>query len=119
FGKQNCYEASLKSFLAIFKGIKIVIKSALSEEEGVVERLTEDSGNVCDHIWRFPSKMKKLIKKHDFKIIKFGPDTMCLPWFEFLQPVTETLDQYGYSVLLKNFGYGSHALIEKNNSSRV
>lgn len=114
FGKQNCYEASLRSFLAIFKGMAIVSRAALRREEGVVEKLTEDSGNVCDHIWRFPSKMKTLIKKHDFKIIKFGPDTMCLPWFEFLQPITEFLDNRGYSRLIRNLGYGSHALIEKN-----
>lgn len=114
FGGQSCYHFSVKSFLALFSGMGQVVDAFLKGKEGVTEDLTEDSGNQCRHLWRFPWAMKNSLNRHGFQITKFGPDTLCLPWFSMLQPVTEWLDRIGYMPVINIFGYGSHALISKN-----
>jgi len=113
FGGQSCYQLSLKSFMALFSGFGQVIKAFLENREGVTEDMTEDSGNRWAHLWRFPWKMRHSLRKHGFIIKKFGPDTMCLPWFDQLLPISEWLDKIGYLPIIRNFGYGSHALLEK------
>jgi len=113
FGGQNCYRLSLNGFFALFTGVGMIIKSLLVNADGVVENMTEDSGNKFSHLWRFPWKMRDSLRKQGFLIRKFGPDTMCLPWFDALLPLSEWLDGIGYWPIIRNFGYGSHALPEK------
>lgn len=110
---KDCYQFSVKSFLAMFYGIGRVMKGMLTNAEGVIEDQIEDSGNRWKHLWRFPWKMRRSFEKNGFSVKKFGPDSMCLPWFTALLPLTKMLDSVGYLPFINNFGFGSHALIEK------
>ncbi len=110
---QGCYHFSIQSFKALFIGIGKVAKAFLINADGVIEDQTEDNGNKWNHLWRFPWKMREAFAKHGFIVKKFGPDTMCLPWFQSLIPLSNFLDKVGYLRIVNNFGYGSHALIEK------
>ncbi len=113
FGGQSCYRLSFKSVTALFVGIGMVARALLGKREGVIENMTEDSGNKCAHLWRFPWKMRRAFTERGFNISKFGPDTMCLPWFDCLLPISKGLDKIGYWPILRNWGYGSHIILEK------
>lgn len=110
---QGCYHFSLKNFNAFFVGFGKVTKAWIEDAEGVIEDQIEDNGNKWNHMWRFPWKMRKSLVNHGFLIKKFGPDSMSLPWFKFFLPLSIILDKIGYLPILNNFGYGSHALVEK------
>ena len=65
------------------------------------------------HLWRYPWAMKRELKTAGFKILSFEPDSLPLPFFNFFLPLIKFLDRRRGHWLLRNFGYGSHALLEK------
>ncbi len=65
------------------------------------------------HLRRYPWVMKRALKKVGFKIICFEANSICLPYFNFLLPLTKFLDKFKDKPLLRNFGYGSIAVVEK------
>lgn len=65
------------------------------------------------HVWFHPWVIKKELKRAGFKIIKFEACSLCLPYFTFLLPLVKWLDRYKTKPILRNFGCGSIAVIEK------
>jgi len=65
------------------------------------------------HIWRYPWVMRRRLKKGGFRIVRFEAATLVLPYFSFLLPLVKFLDRHKHLPILKNFGYGSIALLEK------
>lgn len=65
------------------------------------------------HIWRYPWIMRRRLEKGGFKIVRFEAGTLVLPYFGFLLPLVKLLDRGKHLPFLRNFGYGSVALLEK------
>lgn len=66
------------------------------------------------HIWRYPWVMKKGLKRVGFKIVHFEASSLVLPYFNFLLPFSKYLEKFKAKPIIRNFGYGSIALVEKN-----
>jgi 2-polyprenyl-3-methyl-5-hydroxy-6-metoxy-1,4-benzoquinol methylase len=65
------------------------------------------------HIWRYPWVMRRRLKAGGFIIKRFEAATLVLPFFSFLLPLVKLLDNFKSWPILRNFGYGSVALLEK------
>jgi ubiquinone/menaquinone biosynthesis C-methylase UbiE len=65
------------------------------------------------HLWRYPWVMKKDLQSVGFKIFKFEPDSIPLPFFNSFLPLIKFLDRHRNNFLLRNLGYGSHAVLQK------
>lgn len=65
------------------------------------------------HIWRYPWVMRRRLKKGGFHIARFEAGTLVMPYFSFLLPLTRFLDRYKYLPVLRNFGYGTIAVLKK------
>ena len=68
------------------------------------------------HIWRFPHVMRNELKKGGFSIITFEASSLCLPYIERLLPFAKKMERLRGAPILKNCGYGSIAVITKNDS---
>lgn len=64
------------------------------------------------HLWRYPWVMKRELKKAGFKIVHFEAGSLCLPYFNFFLPLVKFLDKFKAKPVLRNFGYGSLAVLE-------
>ncbi len=65
------------------------------------------------HVWRYPWVMRRRLEKGGFVIKHFEASTLVLPYFNFFLPLVRTLDQAKHLPILRNFGYGSIAVLEK------
>ncbi len=65
------------------------------------------------HIWRYPWVMRKDLKRGGFNIIHFEASSICLPYFNFLLPIIKYLEKFKSKPIIRNFGYGSIALLKK------
>lgn len=112
-GGGNYYDFNLRILLQeLFGGLKVLI-ALLLMKDGVYE-YNEEKGEYIKHFQRFPWKFIREIKKHNFRLIKYGADGICFPWFKGMVRIQEKLDKYSYSFLLKNFGFGTHYYLEKD-----
>lgn len=66
------------------------------------------------HVWRYSWVIKRELKEAGFKIISFEPISIIFPYFSFLLPIIKFLDKYKIKPILRNFGFGSVAVVEKN-----
>jgi len=66
------------------------------------------------HLWRYPWIMQRDLQCFGFKKIHFEASSLCLPYFNFLLPLIKFLDKFKDKLVLRNFGYGSIAVIEKS-----
>lgn len=98
--------------LALIRGFLRVIFAMLAFKNGVEEGFYGQKN--MPHLWRFPWAMKKEIKKAGFKIKIFEPDSLPFPFFNIFLPIIRFLDRHRHNILIRNFGYGSHVLIEKD-----
>ncbi|MFD1956885.1 methyltransferase domain-containing protein [Paenibacillus thailandensis] len=113
-GGAHYFEYSWKSPFALIYGTLRLLIHAVRGDDGVEEDM-EEFGVVTKHMWRFPWKMRAALIREGFIINKFGPDALPLPWFNAWLPLIRKLDRYGYAPLLREFGMGSHAIVEKIN----
>ena len=65
------------------------------------------------HVWRYPWIMRKDLKRGGFKIIHFEASSLCLPYFNFLLPIIKYLEKFKSKPIIRNFGYGSIAVLKK------
>lgn len=65
------------------------------------------------HVWRYPWVMRRRLEKGGFRIARFEAATLVLPYFAFLLPLVRLLDRFKHLPVLRNFGYGSIALLKK------
>lgn len=95
------------------KSVVGIIKSANGIEEG-------SYGNESvPHLWRYPWVMKKELKKQGFNIRNFEPDSLPLPYFNSFLTLIKFLDRHRAFPVLRNFGYGSHAVVEKSSQTNI
>jgi len=66
------------------------------------------------HVWRYPWVMRKRLKAGGFGIVRFEAATLVMPYFNFLLPLVKLLDRFKHFPILRNFGYGSIAVLKKN-----
>lgn len=79
--------------------------------EGVDEGYRGDRS--LPHIWRYPHVMKRRLRDGGFRIISFEASSLCLPYANALIPALRKIERYKTSPILRNFGYGSIAVVEK------
>lgn len=65
------------------------------------------------HIWRYPWVMRRRLEKNGFRVVRFEAATLVLPYVPFLLPLIKALDRAKHRPILRNFGYGSIAVLEK------
>jgi ubiquinone/menaquinone biosynthesis C-methylase UbiE len=108
-GRDNFWKFSWKTPFAIFIGFLKITFRVFSKgiNQGYANK--ED----FPHLWRYPCVMKKEFKKAGFKIINFEAVSICLPYFNALLPLIKFLDKHKKRPFLRNFGYGSIAVLEK------
>jgi 2-polyprenyl-3-methyl-5-hydroxy-6-metoxy-1,4-benzoquinol methylase len=109
-GGGTFWEKRKRSFFGFFAGIIKMTWALLTCKEGVDEHY---AGSKMPHIFRFPWIMKAKIRKGGYKLVDYEASSICLPFFEFLLPITQFLDKYKNRPLLKNLGYGTTYVIEK------
>lgn len=111
-GRSMFWIKSPRSFMALFVGFVKIIFAFIFGAEGVNESYAGQSN--IPHIFRFPYIMKKKIKKMGFLLVGYEASSICLPFFEFLLPIIKFFDKYKDKKVLRNFGYGTTYIIEKN-----
>ena len=105
------YLKGLKSFSALFLGFLKMLLALITLQDGVNESYV---GAGVPHMFRFPRVMKRKIKKGNFKLIKYEASSICLPYFEFFLPTIRFIDKFRDKPILRNFGYGTTFIIEKD-----
>ncbi|MFA5129338.1 MAG: class I SAM-dependent methyltransferase [Patescibacteria group bacterium] len=65
------------------------------------------------HLWRFPGAMRRHLREGGFDVVLFGADSFPFPWVNGLVPASRFLDRFRSAPIMRNFGYGSHALLQK------
>lgn len=65
------------------------------------------------HIWRYPWVMRRRLERGGFRIARFEAATLVLPYFDFFLPLVKFLDRFKHFPFLRDFGYGSIALLKK------
>ena len=104
------YLKGLRSFLAFPIGIIRMLGAFLIGGGGVDETY---GGADVPHVFRFPSVMKRKIRKNGFKLISYEAPSICLPYFESLLPIIKWLDKQRGKKIFRNLGYGTTFIIEK------
>ena len=108
-GGDAFWDISRWSLTAWFVGcIRIILNLG---GEGVNEGYSGDSR--LPHIWRYPWVMRRKLKNGGFRIVSFQASSLCLPYFKRLIPLIRKLERFNASPVIKNFGYGSIAVVEK------
>ncbi len=79
--------------------------------EGVNEGYAGDAR--LPHIWRYPWVMRRKLEEAGFRIVSFQASSLCLPYFKTLLPLAKKMEKYRTAPVMKNFGYGSIATVEK------
>ncbi len=108
-GHGSFWEKSKRSLLAIPWGFFKILFGIFGEgaNEGYV-------GNKdLIHIFRYPWVMKRHFRKVGFKLEHFEASTICLPFFVSLLPFVKFLDKMRAWSIMRNFGYGSTAVLKK------
>lgn len=67
------------------------------------------------HLWRFPWAMRRHLREGGFEVLGFEADSFPIPWINALAPVSKYLDRFRDTPVLRELGYGSHALLQKRN----
>lgn len=98
-----------KSFLALPWGCLRILGNIF--KEGVQEGYAGEGE--LPHIWRYPWVMRRRLRKAGFKIERFEAATIMLPYFNALHPLVKLLDRFKHLPVLRDLGYGSVAVLEK------
>lgn len=108
-GGSDFFYLRKKSFLALPWGILRILLNL--GHEGVQEGYA--GKGELPHIWRYPWVMRRRLEKGGFRITRFEAATLILPYFNFFLPLVKLLDRFKHWPILRNFGYGSFAYLEK------
>lgn len=110
-GRGWFYLKGLRSFAALPFGFLKMVVALVLRREGVDESYA--GNNEVPHVFRFPSIMKRKIKNNGYRLVSYEASSICLPYFEFLIPITKFLDTHKSKGVLRNFGYGTTFEVEK------
>lgn len=105
------YLKGLRSFAGFPIGLLKTIWAFIVRSEGVDEGYV---GTDASHIFRFPWIMRQKIERAGYRLISYEASSIMLPYFEFLLPLVRLLDSHKSRKLLRNFGYGTTFIIEKD-----
>lgn len=98
--------------VGIWKTLSAGWRGANGVEQGFYGR------EAMPHLWRFPQAMRRQLRAAGFAITSFEADSLPLPFFNWLLPLIKFLDRRRGHWLLRHFGYGSHAVLEKADQLR-
>lgn len=65
------------------------------------------------HVWRYPWAMRRRLERAGFRVTRFEAGTLVMPYLNVFLPLVKLLDRFKHLPLLRNFGYGSIAVLEK------
>jgi SAM-dependent methyltransferase len=65
------------------------------------------------HVWRYPWVMRRELRASGLAITSFQASSLCLPYASRLLPLIKKLERYRAKPIIRNFGYGSIAVVEK------
>jgi ubiquinone/menaquinone biosynthesis C-methylase UbiE len=108
-GDNGFWKPGKKSFLAFPWGILRIIGNVFGE--GVQEGYAGSKD--LPHVWRYPWVMRRCLERATgWKIIRFEASSLVIPYFKSLLPLIRRADRYKHVPLIRNFGYGSIAVLE-------
>ena len=108
-GHGSFWEISKRSLLALPLGFLKAVVHLLGE--GVDEGY---GGNrELTHIFRYPWVMRRKLKQAGFAILYFEASTVVFPFFSFFLPFIRLVDRVKHWPIIRNFGYGSTAVVKK------
>lgn len=108
-GGADFWRPSKRMFLALPWGLARILLNL--GREGVQEGYA--GVGELPHVWRYPWVMRRRLEKGGFRIARFEAGTLVLPYFDFLLPLVKLLDAGKHLPILRDFGYGSVAVLEK------
>ncbi|MFA5853690.1 MAG: class I SAM-dependent methyltransferase [Patescibacteria group bacterium] len=108
-GGADFWKPSLRMFKALPLGLLRILANL--GREGV----QEGYAGIGDlpHIWRYPWVMRRRLERGGFRVVRFEAGTLVTPYFNFLLPLVKMLDKGKHLPILRDFGYGSVAVLEK------
>lgn len=109
-GGADFWRLSKRAVVALPRGILRILFSL--GREGVQEGYA--GVGELPHVWRYPWVMRRRLEKGGFLIKRFEAATIMLPYFKSFLPIVKWLDRYKHLPFLRNLGYGSIALLEKD-----
>lgn len=109
-GGGQYYLKGPRSFLSLPWGFLKMCGAFIAQTEGVDEGY---AGNDVPHVFRFPSVIRKKLKKYGYRLTVQEASTLCIPFFETLLPVSKKLDTLSKAPVFRNFGYGTTFVVEK------
>jgi len=114
-GGSQYYLKGPRSFMALPVGFIKMLVAFVTRREGVDEGY---AGNDVPHVFRFPSVVRKKLKKYGYYLEAQEASTLALPYFESLLPISKQLDKLSKKPVFRNFGYGTTFVIDKERSRR-
>jgi SAM-dependent methyltransferase len=114
-GGGQYYLKGPRSFASLpWGGLKMIYAFILGRE-GVDEGY---AGNDVPHVFRFPSVLRKKLKKYGYHLEVQEASSLLIPFFESLLPVSKLLDKLTKAPIFRNFGYGTTFVIDKEKSKK-
>ncbi len=107
-GGDNYWKFSKRSLFAPLIGLFRIIFSIF--KEGVDEGYTQDK---LPHLRRYPWVARKKIKNQGFHITESQAPSLCLPYFNFLLPVSKFLEKYTTKPILRDLGHQILLVVNK------
>lgn len=104
------YLKGLRSYLALPYGMLRTVYALITGKEGVDEGYV---GTDMPHIFRFPYILKQKARRMGFSVVEYRASSICIPYFESFLWIGIFLDTYSTRRILRNFGYGTTYVLEK------
>lgn len=108
-GGSDFYRWRLKTLRALPLGLMRILLNI--GREGVQEGYA--GVGELPHVWRYPWVMRQRLEHGGFRVARFEAASLVLPCFDFFLPIVKFLDRFKNWPILRNFGYGSVAYLEK------
>lgn len=109
-GGGQYYTKGPRSFLSLPVGFLKMCFAFVTGAEGVDEGY---AGNDVPHVFRFPSVLRKKLKRYGYTLKEQEASTLCIPFFESFLPLSKKLDTLSKAPVFRNFGYGTTFVVEK------
>lgn len=111
-GDHGYWKLSKRSLVALPKGLLRIVGHVFTE--GVQEGYA--GHNDLPHIWRYPWVMRRRLQNEHFSLMTFCASTFILPYFAWTLPLVKKLDRYRAMTFVRNFGFGSFAVLDRKDS---
>jgi ubiquinone/menaquinone biosynthesis C-methylase UbiE len=108
-GDYGFWRFSKRSLIALPWGVLRIIGHLFGEgvQEGYAGK------NDIPHVWRYPWVVRRRLERATgWRVVRYEASTFVFPYVSALLPLIKWLDQYRHLPFLRNFGYGSIAVLE-------